>query len=548
MEEKNIEQLLADADKLLAETNSLSGGFSVPVSSNKPITDDLSADTKPILIENDDISEEIITIENEALKEELIVIDNEDLPEEDRMPGFFEPTSGRIEVAGDVIEDNLYVSEDDTVYIPEEVFNGEYLTISDTENDEISEEIQQTIRRVKKLSPEEILARKKKKTQHNVVMGLWHTFSIARVFLVLALSVFLAMKIINYGSEFLGINRPDKLQLVRIESGMTADDIADKLIDQDLITKKNMFKVIVRLRKDGDKFVKGEHYVSANMGYTEMIAELTTSVQRETVRITFREGIYLKDAVDLLTENGVIGKITADTTAEEKAEFTLRFLNIFNNYTNDYNFEKYLVPLSQNAFYAKEGFFFPDTYEFYKYKDEEDLNVVCAKILDNFESHFTEEMYTQMQLKGYTMNDLIALASIVQAEAPDIEEMEKVSSVFQNRLKNPAGIGRTQPYLESDPTKKYIEQIIRKNMDPSNQRNHIMAEYDTYEKPGLPATAICNPGIDAINAVLYPANTNYYYFAANVNTKETLYSENLPGHEKNLEIIEQQYEDAVAAE
>ncbi|MDR0920671.1 MAG: endolytic transglycosylase MltG [Oscillospiraceae bacterium] len=516
----------------------------------------------PISVENQDLPQELIITTDSAKKEvnrknkniddipeELLaeentdIIDKRSIPEEippellsEDIPALKEehfPASGKIEVAGDV----LYVKEEEV----EEVF-------PDIAEGEISEQIEDTIKKVRQLSPEQLLKQKKKRIRKKAVMGLWHLFSIARVIFILLASVYLSIKAIDYGSEFLGIDRPEKLQLIKIESGMTADDIADKLVAQNVITKKNMFKLTVRLRKAGSSFVTGEHYVSANMGYTDIIEEMTTVIERDTVRITFKEGIYLKEAADLLAKNGVIGKVTGDTSAEDKEEYALHFIEVFNSYMNGYKFEKYLEDPIDTAFYPREGFFFPSTYEFYQYKEEEDIDVVCAKIYDALDASIDDKMLYQMQLKGYSINDLLALSSVVQMEAPSMEEMKKVSSVFQNRLKNPAGIGRTQPYLESDPTKKYVEEVIRPNMDPGAVRNKIMLAYDTYQTAGLPPTAICNPGLEAITAVLYPENTNYYYFAANIDTKETLYAYNLAGQNANLEIIQQQYEDALNTE
>ena len=60
--------------------------------------------------------------------------------------------------------------------------------------------------------------------------------------------------------------------------------------------------------------------------------------------------------------------------------------------------------------------------------------------------------------------------------------------------------------------------------------------YDTYVGIGLPPGAVCNPGIDAINAVLYPAETDYFYFCSNLETKEFFYAKTLAEHEENLKL------------
>ena len=107
-------------------------------------------------------------------------------------------------------------------------------------------------------------------------------------------------------------------------------------------------------------------------------------------------------------------------------------------------------------------------------------------------------------------------------------DMKRVASVFRNRLADPDNY----PLLQSDPTRKYVEEVIKPNIEfPSKE---MFKAYNTYEGAGLPPGPICNPGLDAINAVLYPADTDYYYFCANVDTGEVYYARTNDEHEANL--------------
>ena len=87
--------------------------------------------------------------------------------------------------------------------------------------------------------------------------------------------------------------------------------------------------------------------------------------------------------------------------------------------------------------------------------------------------------------------------------------------------------------LQTDTTYKYIDQVIKKKAGNDEMVDHYIEYYDTYAIDGLPAGPICNPGIDAINAVLNPEKTNYYYFCNNLETGETFYAETLEEHEAN---------------
>ena len=93
----------------------------------------------------------------------------------------------------------------------------------------------------------------------------------------------------------------------------------------------------------------------------------------------------------------------------------------------------------------------------------------------------------------------------------------KVASVFWNRLEDSDRF----PKLESDPTSNYANDVVRPNMEYFDEA--FVNAYDTYKTPGLPPVAICNPGIDAIDAVLAHQKSDYYYFCANIYTKETFF-------------------------
>lgn len=114
-----------------------------------------------------------------------------------------------------------------------------------------------------------------------------------------------------------------------------------------------------------------------------------------------------------------------------------------------------------------------------------------------------------------TPDEVLTLASIVQKEAGDLEEMQKVASVFLNRLKP----GSPYPMLQSDPTMNY----------------EFLDAYNTYEIQGLPPGPICNPGLDAISAVLYPADTNYYFFVTDKDMNY-YYAETFEEHQQNCAI------------
>ena len=105
-----------------------------------------------------------------------------------------------------------------------------------------------------------------------------------------------------------------------------------------------------------------------------------------------------------------------------------------------------------------------------------------------------------------------------------------VASVFLNRIRHPAEF----PYLQSDVTIMYVEDVIKPNFKGSETaKTRLCNAYNTYVCQGIPAGPVCNPGLDAINAVLYSAESPYFYFCANPDTGEIFYAETEEEHNEN---------------
>jgi UPF0755 protein len=128
-----------------------------------------------------------------------------------------------------------------------------------------------------------------------------------------------------------------------------------------------------------------------------------------------------------------------------------------------------------------------------------------------------------------TLDQLLTLASMIQAEAADKDDMAKVSSVFHNRLNS--GGKDDLLRLRSDPTTYYPYR--QKSLVPAELRDTYKSRYDTYTIEGLPPGPICNPGMDAIDAALNPADTDYYYFCHDAKGK-AYYAKTNTQHQANL--------------
>lgn len=341
--------------------------------------------------------------------------------------------------------------------------------------------------------------------------------------LIFTVAICLSILIIAVGRDMLAIGKDDSLKMITITEGADAKTVARILADEEIIQIPKAFEIIAKISGADTDFIPGEYELSPSDAYETIITKLTTDISeyKETVNITFVEGISLFEAAQKLEEEGVCN-----------AE---RFIYYFNAGGYGFDFESKLPTSSASKFYRMEGYLFPDTYTFYVDSDPES---VCMKIYQNFDNKMTEKYYSQMNKLGMTLDEVITLASIVQAEASSTESMKMVASVFENRLADPDVF----PKLESDPTTYYVNDIIKPNIEiPSDS---IFEAYDTYQGNGLPPGAIGNPGLDAIEAVLYPADTDYYFFYANIDTKETYYAKTNEEHEENKRMVQEQQENA----
>lgn len=353
--------------------------------------------------------------------------------------------------------------------------------------------------------PKKAKKKRRKKGGGSVIFGV--VLSVV----IISVSILAAVFILKSAKEIVGLGRADVEIVVDIPMNSSTEDIANQLFGEGIIEDVNLFRLFSRFKKADGTYIAGTHKLSQNMDYNSIIETLQEEAenQRETADIVFQEGITVYAAAQKLEEKGICN-------ADE-------FIEVFNSSSFGFDFEEN-VKVSSMKFYKMEGYLFPDTYQFYL---EEDPRVVAKKIYKNFEARVTPDLRGRMSDLDMEMEEVLTLASIVQAEAANTRDMKNVASVFYNRLNAPDEF----PLLQSDPTTNYVEDIIMPNIEVRSEK--MFEAYDTYRGAGLPPGPICNPGLDAINAVLYPAETDYFYFCSNLETGEFYYAETLEQHEQN---------------
>lgn len=333
---------------------------------------------------------------------------------------------------------------------------------------------------------------------------------------VLATSMILAFFIVSGALDFLGITKSDALVDVTIPENATTAQVADILKENGLISQKLTFRLYSGLTGADDGYQSGMFTLSGTMGYKGLIEKMQALAERQTVDVTFPEGLTVLEIAQKLEDNGVCS-----------SEDFLRTLA--NGDFSDYMFIKDVPQIgegTQNPYriYRLEGYLYPDTYTFYVGSSPESA---IRKFLDNFEVRVDASVRSAIKAYGLTLDEAITLASMVQREADNRTDMEKISRVFQNRLRDENFL-----HLQSDPTMNYASLFF----DGLDENSPIEAAYNTYVCVGLPTGPICNAGADALNAVLHPSEDeeimNCYYFATDMDADPpvTYYSETYAQH------------------
>lgn len=330
--------------------------------------------------------------------------------------------------------------------------------------------------------------------------------------LILAICGALSYVVVIGALDFSGLNKSDAKIDVVIPAGTSTEGIANILEENGLIDRPLIFRLFSHLTKRAGAYQAGTYSLSADMGYVNLAAVIIAGNPRETVTVTIPEGFTIDQIAERLAENNVC------TTAD--------FYNALLNETYDYDFFSSIPQASdggvyEGRIYRLEGYLFPDTYEFYT---ESSGKSVIDKFLSNFDQKFTTAMKSAIQARGLTLDEVVIMASIAEREAATDADMPKVTKVLYNRLDS------NYTRLECDSTALYVKDLM-----PNIQGAAIINEaYDTYSRSGLPAGAICNPGLAALNAAVYPSDDSYiaecYYFA-NDTQGNTYYSKTFAEHE-----------------
>ncbi|MBI5212707.1 MAG: endolytic transglycosylase MltG [Nitrospirae bacterium] len=266
---------------------------------------------------------------------------------------------------------------------------------------------------------------------------------------------------------------------VEIPEGSSYKQALSILAKNNLIRDRNMFVVLGKITGLQKKIRAGYYVFWGNMSPLQVFKRLSSGKIIE-YEITVVEGDSLLEISKKLTLNKIMPLENFKTFATDRG--FLDSLNI--------------------AGPSLEGYLYPQTYKFPKgAKPAAVLKLMVNKLREEFNS----ELQDMAKKIGWSENQVLALASIIEREAKTDEERPVISAVYHNRLK------KGMP-LQADPTAIYGIKSNKRKITKDDLRKKTF--YNTYVIKGLPPGPIASPSIKSIKAALYPANVPYLYFVS----------------------------------
>ena len=325
---------------------------------------------------------------------------------------------------------------------------------------------------------------------------------------VLAAAVLLGVGAWKCADDVLALTAEEEIVTVTVPENVTMAALTEDLADKGLVRYKWLFSLYCMVSNAEEKINPGTYELNTVYDYHALVnGMIATSEDRATATVMIPEGYELDDIFALLQERGV-----CSVEQLQNAAATYAFSS------------EYVQNLPYGDYRRLEGYLFPDTYEFYVNDTPEN---VLSKFLKNFDAKITAELLAALdelnvlvaekkRAGGFTeqeiadsmldFHDVIIVASLIEKETTRSSESGSISSVIYNRL-----CSKLYPCLNIDATIQYVLPERKDTLTLADKS--VVSPYNTYTNAGLPVGPIANPGINSIRAALYPADTDYYFYA-----------------------------------
>jgi len=270
-----------------------------------------------------------------------------------------------------------------------------------------------------------------------------------------------------------------KGKVVTIPRGASFRSAVDSLISSQAIRNRWSFQIAGRLMGYTKTIRTGKYLFVSGLSNLDILRDIHGGSSRLIIPVTIPEGWRMEQI--------------ARRYKHEIGIDTEKFLELCNDsvFIHDQGIEEKSL----------EGYLMPETYAFYWQTDECEI---LERMLEGFKHFYDDTLLERQRGMKASQQEILTLASIVEAESSMEDERPLIAGVYWNRLKK-------RMRLEADPTVQYALGECRKMNYKDLKFN---SSYNTYRHYGLPPGPINNPGKSSIHAALFPQQHNYLYFVA----------------------------------
>jgi len=328
--------------------------------------------------------------------------------------------------------------------------------------------------------------------------------------ILIIIAVFVIYNFLYYNS----IDNPAGIEnnevIFEVKSGESLKIISDNLFEAKLLKSKFYFETYVKREDLSSTLQAGLYKLSPILSIKEIsriISQGETLNKEKEIKII--EGWNLDDINSYFLKN----KIVLDDKFESIVNTRIW------NQNDSIRIFAFLDDVPENA--TLEGFLFPDTYRIFNDASAEDIVI---KMLENFDNKLNDQMREDIKKQGRSIFEIVTMASIIEKEVRSYEDMQVVSGIFWNRIKNKQG-------LESCATLAYILGVNKPQYTIEDTK--IDSPYNTYQNRGLPPGPISQAGFQALQAAVYPVQTDYNFFLSRADNGETIFSRTYDEHLAN---------------
>ena len=324
------------------------------------------------------------------------------------------------------------------------------------------------------------------------ILTRWDVLAVLSVFVLILILSYLTFFTPNYYSAKSPV-------IFEIKSGEDYSSVANRLYEKGIIPSKTNFKIAGFIYGAERKVRAARYHISTGLSYLDLLDLLISGKCDFQKSFSVNPGQTIKWLAHRLQKY-----IYIDSTD---------FVNLATNSSFADS-----LGLNQKSF---EGYLFATDYEIFERSSPKEAIIL---FYNAFKEFYNDTLLERTERLGFTINEIVTLASIIKGETDKVDEMPRISGVYHNRLR----IGMK---LQADPTIQYIlpggwRRLTFKDLE-------LNSPYNTYKYTGLPPGPINSPGKAAILAALYPEKNNYLYFVADGNGGH-LFSKTLREHNNNV--------------